>query len=58
MEGSNEVTISKILRVIVRLTDAELIQLKSAARKEMERRHLKLNRHDARLPATVRRISV
>jgi hypothetical protein len=45
MEGLNELTIREILRAIARLTDAELIQLKFAARKEMERRNLKLKRH-------------
>jgi hypothetical protein len=57
MEGLNEITLRDILRVIARLTDAELVQLKSAARKEMERRNLKLNRHNAQAPATVRRMS-
>lgn len=50
MEGLNEITLRDILRMIARLTDAELIQLKSAARKEMERRN-------AQAPATVRRMS-
>jgi hypothetical protein len=54
MEGSNELTIREILRAIARLTDAELIQLKSAARKEMERQHLKLNRHSVQAPPTAR----
>ena len=48
MEGLNEITLRDILRVIARLSDAQLIQLKSAARKEMERRSLKLNRHAVR----------
>ena len=58
MEQSNEVTIRAILRVISGLTDAELIQLKCAARKEMERRNLKPSRHNFNTAATVRRMSV
>jgi hypothetical protein len=40
-----EITLSKMLRAIARLTDAELLQLKAAARKEAERRGLKPSRH-------------
>ncbi len=57
MKGLNEITLRDILRVIARLADAELIQVKSAARKEMERRNLKLNRHNTQASATVRRMS-
>jgi hypothetical protein len=35
MEGLNEITLRDILRIIARMSDAQLIQLKSAARKEM-----------------------
>ncbi len=40
-----EITLAQMLRAIARLTDAELLQLKAAARKEAERRHLKESRH-------------
>lgn len=40
-----EITLSRILRAISRLTDAELLQLKAAARKEAEKRGLKTSRH-------------
>jgi len=40
-----DITLTKILRAIARLTDAELLQLKAAARKEVERRGLKESRH-------------
>jgi hypothetical protein len=40
-----DITFTKILRAIARLTDAELLQLKAAARKEAERRGLKESRH-------------
>ncbi len=40
-----EITLSKVLRAIARLTDAELLQLKAAARKEAEKRGLKPSRH-------------
>ena len=40
-----DITLTKILRAIARLTDAELLQLKAAARKEAERRGLKESRH-------------
>ena len=40
-----EITLGKILRAISRLTDAELLQLKAAARKEAEKRGLKTSRH-------------
>jgi hypothetical protein len=44
IEGA-DITLTKILRAIARLTDAELLQLKAAARKEVERRGLKESRH-------------
>lgn len=56
MEESDEVTIRAILLVISRLTDPELIQLKCAVRKEMERRNLKLSRHNTNTPANLGRI--
>jgi hypothetical protein len=40
-----EITLTKMLRAIARLTDAELLQLKAAARKEAEKRGLKPSRH-------------
>jgi hypothetical protein len=52
-----EITLRDILQAIVRMTDAEVIQLKSAARREMERRNLKLSRHSAPAPAPARRIA-
>ncbi len=45
MVEEGEITLSKILRAIARLTDAELIQLKAATRKEAEKRGLKPSRH-------------
>jgi hypothetical protein len=39
------ITLGQMLRAIARLTDFELLQLKAAARKEMEKRSLKLSRH-------------
>ena len=42
---ATEITLRDILQMIAKMTDAELIQLKGAARKEMERRNLKLSRH-------------
>jgi hypothetical protein len=42
-----DITLTKILRAIAQLTDAELLQLKAAARKEAERRGLKESRHPA-----------
>jgi hypothetical protein len=41
MNEDAEITLDKILRAISRLTDAELLQLKAAARKEAEKRGLK-----------------
>jgi hypothetical protein len=40
-----EITLRQILRAISRLNDAELFQLKAAARKEAEKRGLKESRH-------------
>jgi hypothetical protein len=40
-----DITLTRILRAIARLTDAELLQLKAVARKEAERRGLKESRH-------------
>jgi hypothetical protein len=40
-----EITLTKILGAIARLTDTELLQLKAAARKEAEKRGLKPSRH-------------
>jgi hypothetical protein len=48
-----DITLTKILRAIARLTDAELLQLNAAARKEAERRGLKESRHA--VPADTRR---
>jgi hypothetical protein len=45
MVEGGDITLSKILRVIARLSDAELLQLKAAARKEAEKRRLKESRH-------------
>ena len=45
MNEDAEITLAKILRAISRLTDAELLQLKAAARKEAEKRGLKTRRH-------------
>jgi hypothetical protein len=42
-----EATLAQILRAIPGLSDAELIQLKAAARKEAEKRGLKPGRHAA-----------
>jgi hypothetical protein len=42
---ATKITLRDILRAIAQMTDTELIQLKCAARKEMERRNLKLSRH-------------
>jgi hypothetical protein len=42
---ATEITLRDILCSIAQMSDAELIQLKCAARKEMERRNLKLSRH-------------
>ncbi|HZP10766.1 hypothetical protein [Methyloceanibacter sp.] len=40
-----ETTLAQLLRAIALLTDAELLQLKAAVRKEAERRRLKESRH-------------
>jgi hypothetical protein len=40
-----EMTLGQILRAIASLNDLELLQLKAAARKEAEKRNLKLSRH-------------
>lgn len=40
-----DITLTNMLRAIARLTDAELLQLKAAARKEAEKRGLKESRH-------------
>jgi hypothetical protein len=40
-----EMTLGQILRAIASLSDLELLQLKAAARKEAEKRNLKLSRH-------------
>jgi hypothetical protein len=53
MIDDGEITLIKMLRAIARLTDAELLQLKAAARKEAEKRHLKESRH-ATAPETRR----
>lgn len=45
MTEDAEITLTKILRAIARLTDTELLQLKAAARKEAEKRGLKPSRH-------------
>ena len=45
MTENDEITLAQMLRAIARLTDVELLQLKAAARKEMEKRSLKLSRH-------------
>ena len=45
MNEDAEITLAKILRAISRLTDADLLQLKAAARKEAEKRGLKTSRH-------------
>jgi hypothetical protein len=45
MVENAEITLATILRAIPRLSDAELIQLKAAARKEAEKRGLKPSRH-------------
>jgi hypothetical protein len=47
MIEDGEITLFKMLRAIARLTDAELLQLKAAARKEAEKRHLKERRHSS-----------
>jgi hypothetical protein len=45
MNEDAEITLAKILRTLSRLIDAELLQLKAAARKEAEKRGLKTSRH-------------
>jgi hypothetical protein len=45
MTEDAEITLAEILRAIARFTDAELLQLKAAARKEAEKRGLKPSRH-------------
>ena len=45
MNEDAEITLAQILRTLSRLTDAELLQLKAAARKEAEKRGLKTSRH-------------
>jgi hypothetical protein len=40
-----EITLGRILRAIFQLRDAELLQLRAAARKEAEKRGLKTSRH-------------
>ena len=45
MIADGEISLIKMLRAIARLTDAELLQLKAAARKEAEKRRLKESRH-------------
>jgi hypothetical protein len=40
-----EITLGRILRAISQLKDAELLQLRAAARKEAEKRGLKTSRH-------------
>ena len=45
MIADEKVTLVEMLRAIARLTDAELLQLKAAARKEAEKRRLKESRH-------------
>jgi hypothetical protein len=52
---ATEITLPDILQLIGKMTDAELIQLKCAARKEMERRNLKLSRHSPQASLHVRR---
>jgi hypothetical protein len=52
---ATEITLRDILHAIAQMTDAELIQLKCAARKEMERRNLKLSRHTTQHSAPERR---
>jgi hypothetical protein len=45
MTENAEMTLAQILRAIASLSDLELLQLKAAARKEAEKRNLKLSRH-------------
>jgi hypothetical protein len=45
MIGNGDITLIMMLRAIARLTDAELLQLKAATRKEAEKRGLKPGRH-------------
>ena len=45
MTEKAEMTLAQILRAIASLSDLELLQLKAAARKEAEKRNLKLSRH-------------
>jgi hypothetical protein len=45
MIEDGDITLTKMLRALARLTDAELLQLKAAARKEAEKRGLKESRH-------------
>jgi hypothetical protein len=45
MPEGEEITLIQMLRAIPRLSDIQLLQLKAAARKEMEKRSLKLSRH-------------
>jgi hypothetical protein len=45
MIEDGKITLIMMLRAIGGLTDAELLRLKAAARKEAEKRHLKKSRH-------------
>jgi len=45
MTETDEITLVQMLRAIPQLSDFELLQLKAAARKEMEKRNLKASRH-------------
>lgn len=45
MSETAEINLAMILRAVSRLTDAELLQLRAAARKEAEKRGLKASRH-------------
>jgi hypothetical protein len=45
MTETDEITLVQMLRAIPQLRDFELLQLKAAARKEMEKRNLKSSRH-------------
>jgi hypothetical protein len=45
MTENDEITLVQMLRALAGLTDLELLRLKAAARKEMEKRNLKLSRH-------------
>jgi hypothetical protein len=49
------ITLRDILQAIAHMSDAELIQFKCAARKEMERRNLKLSRHTSQASPRARR---